>query len=419
MFISGTNPQRKAPEDNFEEVESSLSKIEDEIFQIEVSLKSLLHELRLNTSDSSSSDTKSIDKTVTIKLPEIPLPLFYGKIEEWNSFKQQFLNLINDNPNLSDNQKCYYLRSCLRNEAKTIETPEDTYQSLLKALEERFENKRIIVDTHIKNIIDHEKIVHESAKDLRKLLDNIHKNLRALKVLKYDRNDLSNALLINIILQKLDRETRKQFEFSLIDNKVPEFDEFMEFLERRYQVLNAIGRNVPFKSKYSDTYEQKNKTKSLFVKSSNFSKTCILCKDEAHSLHKCKQFLKFSPQKRYEVVRENHLCLNCLGCHKVATCKSRHSCFNCKARHHSLLHRDQMSGVNGHSPTAINESTPAADFSPPFPLTSCLVMQKKRVILATSVVYVLDSSGAEIVLSLRSAEANKNISFPQVYPVFE
>ncbi|GBN29372.1 hypothetical protein AVEN_57692-1, partial [Araneus ventricosus] len=392
---------RTVPDDDFEEVESSLSEIEDDIFQIEVSLKSLLHELRLNTSDSNSSDAKSIDKTASIKLPEIPLPVFNGKIEEWNSFKQQFLNLINDNPNLTENQKCYYLRSCLRNEAKSIETSEDNYQSLLKALEERFENKRIIVDTHIKNIINHEKIVHESAKDLRKLLDNIHKNLRALKVLKYDRNDLSNVLLINIILQKLDRETRKQFELSLVDNEVPDFNEFLEFLERRYQILNAIGRNVPFKSKHSDAHEQMNKTKSLFVKSSNFSKSCILCKDDSHSLHKCDQFLHLSPQKRYETVRENHLCLNCLGFHKVTQCKSKHSCFHCKARHHSLLHRPQLHIVNDDSSPTLNTSSTPADATPDTsslsnasPLTSCFVTQKKRVILATSFVYVLDKSGS-------------------------
>ncbi|GBL65865.1 hypothetical protein AVEN_6515-1 [Araneus ventricosus] len=53
---------RTVPDDDLEEEESSLSEIEDDIFQIEVSLKSLLHELRLNTSYSNSSDAKSIDK---------------------------------------------------------------------------------------------------------------------------------------------------------------------------------------------------------------------------------------------------------------------------------------------------------------------------------------------------------------------
>ncbi|KAF8766744.1 hypothetical protein HNY73_019777 [Argiope bruennichi] len=263
---------RTVSDNDFDQMESNLSEFEDEILKIEVSLKSILHDLK-STSVSNSTNgamiKESIDKVTSIRLSEIPLQLFNSKIEEWNSFKQQFLNLINDNPNLTENQKCYYLRSCLRNDAKLIETSEDTYDSLLKALVERFENKRVIVDTHIKNIINQEKIVHESAKDLRNLIDCILKNLRALNVLKYERNELSDAILINIILQKLDRESRKQFELSLVNKEVPDFDDFIEFLERRYQVLNAIGHNIPYKSKYSDVSEQKNKARTLFVKPSN------------------------------------------------------------------------------------------------------------------------------------------------------
>ncbi|KAF8776954.1 hypothetical protein HNY73_013887 [Argiope bruennichi] len=102
-------------DNDFDQVESSLSELEDEIFKTEISLKSILHELKLNSSVSNSSTDgviakDFIDKTISIKLSEIPLPLFNDKIEEWNSFKQQFLNLINDNPNLTENQKCYYLR---------------------------------------------------------------------------------------------------------------------------------------------------------------------------------------------------------------------------------------------------------------------------------------------------------------------
>ncbi|KAF8764962.1 hypothetical protein HNY73_022985 [Argiope bruennichi] len=120
---------RTVSDNDFDQVESNLSELEDEILKIEVSLKSILHDLK-STSVSNSTNgaiiKESIDKVTSIRLPEIPLPLFNGKIEEWNSFKQQFLNLINDNPNLTENQKCYYLRSCLRNDAKLIETSEDT-----------------------------------------------------------------------------------------------------------------------------------------------------------------------------------------------------------------------------------------------------------------------------------------------------
>jgi len=49
----------------------------------------------------------------------------------------------------------------LKGDAKYIETTEDTYESLLKALENRFQNKRMIVDSHIRNIIDLPEIKQE------------------------------------------------------------------------------------------------------------------------------------------------------------------------------------------------------------------------------------------------------------------
>ncbi|KAF8765179.1 hypothetical protein HNY73_023167 [Argiope bruennichi] len=109
---------RTVSDNDFDQVKSSLSELEDEILKTEVSLN--MHDLK-STSVSNSTNggiiKESIDKATSIKLPEIPLPLFNDKIEEWNPFKQQFLNLINDNPNLTENQKCY-LRSCLRDRCK-------------------------------------------------------------------------------------------------------------------------------------------------------------------------------------------------------------------------------------------------------------------------------------------------------------
>ncbi|XP_055941843.1 uncharacterized protein LOC129971891 [Argiope bruennichi] len=265
---------RTVSDNDFDQVESNLSELEDEILKIEVSLKSILHDLK-STSVSNSTNgaiiKESIDKVTSIRLPEIPLPLFN------------------------------------------------------------------------------------------------------------------------------DRESRKQFELSLVNKEVPDFDDFIEFLERRYQVLNAIGHNIPYKSKYSDVSEQKNKARTLFVKPSNNPKYCILCRNADHPLHKCDQFLQFSPQKRYETVREKHLCLNCFGSHKIAQCKSKHTCFTCKAKHHTLLHRMQVSTVSDDSSSINSRQTPSVadpcSSCNPSPLTSCFVTQKKRVILATAVVYVLDSFG--------------------------
>ncbi|XP_054709666.1 uncharacterized protein LOC129219330 [Uloborus diversus] len=269
-------------------------------------------------------------KKASMKLPKIPLPTFSGKFEEWNLFKTQFNSLINENPELSESEKLHYLRGSLKGEAKILETTDDSFSSLFKALEQRDENKRIIVDCHINNILNIQPIKHESAKDLRIILDNVKKNLRSLKLLDFARDKLSNAILLNVVLEKLDRETRKQYELTLKDKEVPDFDALLEFLERRCQILNSISANISCKSK------------SFIVKSNNISKICVACKTQTHQLYHCDKFKAMKLSERIDLVKKYRLCFNCLSDrHLVSQCNSKSSCFVCKKKlnHHTLLHK--------------------------------------------------------------------------------
>ncbi|GFU23926.1 DUF1758 domain-containing protein [Nephila pilipes] len=191
----------------------------------------------------SSEKLSSFYSSRRINLKPIPLPVFTGRLDEFNSFKSQFITLIHNNKELTDSEKLFYLRGSFKEETKTSETPDDSCLSLFQALEKRYENKRMLVDCHIKSILILPTLKHESAKDLCYFLDCLNKRLRSLKVLDFEGDKLSNVLFLNIILEKLDRESRKQYEFILKDNKIPDFDEFLNWLERRNQILNNINSN--------------------------------------------------------------------------------------------------------------------------------------------------------------------------------
>ncbi|GFU38953.1 DUF1758 domain-containing protein [Nephila pilipes] len=105
----------------------------------------------------------------------------------------------------------------------------------------------MLVDSRIKSILNLPTLKHESAKDMRYFLDCLNKNLRSLKVLDFEKDKLSNVLFLNIILEKLDRKSCKQYELTLKDNEVPDFDEFLNWLERRNQILNSINSNAVVK----------------------------------------------------------------------------------------------------------------------------------------------------------------------------
>lgn len=195
------------------------------------------------------------------------------------------------------------------------------------------------VDTHLTAIINYEKIQHESSKELRNFIDCVNKNLRALKVLKYEQNNLSDAFLINIILQKLDRETRKLFEYTTKKTEYPKFTDLMSFLENRSSTLESVNQCLSIKpSNKHSPYSNKSKTFMLNSNDKTNQKPCALCKN-VHALNKCSKFLSMNNSERYEFVKQNRLCFNCLKNHSVKVCSSKYNCFYCPLRHNSLLHR--------------------------------------------------------------------------------
>lgn len=56
------------------------------------------------------------------QLPSISLPIFTGKYNEWNSFRDMFLSIIDNNCSLTDVQKLQYLKTNVSGDAAGILT---------------------------------------------------------------------------------------------------------------------------------------------------------------------------------------------------------------------------------------------------------------------------------------------------------
>ncbi|GFS68277.1 integrase catalytic domain-containing protein [Trichonephila clavipes] len=269
--------------------EASLDTMEVDADNLEVSLNTLLESSNVNTSELS---VKNDFANYNVKLPSINLPEFSGQYIDWLQFKSQFVSLIHDNTCLSDSQKLYYLQSALKGHAKQLQTVNDSYSSLFEALESRYENKRLIVNSHIAELLNPNKIKFESAFHLRSLIDSIQSHLRALKQLELEPNALCESMLIFVITQRLDEESRKQYEMELHSNDLPKWNNFLDFLIKRSQALENVQRNSSLKNKN----EYSPKFRSFVVKSNE--KTCPLCPSETHPIFKCKMFHEMSVQER-------------------------------------------------------------------------------------------------------------------------
>ncbi|GFX79346.1 integrase catalytic domain-containing protein [Trichonephila clavipes] len=291
-----TESYRVLSDEELMDFETSLDTMEVDADNLEVSLNTLLESSNVDTSELS---VKNDFANYNVKLPSINLPEFSGQYIDWLQFKSQFVSLIHDNACLSDSQKLYYLQSALKGHAKQLQTVNDSYSSLFEALEGRYENKRLIVNSHIAELLNPNKIKFESAFHLRSLIDSIQSHLRALKQLELEPNALCESMLIFVITQRLDDESRKQYEMELHSNDLPKWDNFLDFLIKRSQALENVQRNSSLKNKN----EYSPKFRSFVVKSNE--KTCPLCPLETHPIFKCKMFHEMSVQERSNKVDRN------------------------------------------------------------------------------------------------------------------
>jgi len=76
-----------------------------------------------------------------IKLPPINMPTFNGSYDQWPNFRDTFKAVIDENSNLSDIKKLYYLRLALKGvETEILESMEmiaDNYDVAWNLLENR------------------------------------------------------------------------------------------------------------------------------------------------------------------------------------------------------------------------------------------------------------------------------------------
>ncbi|XP_072398150.1 uncharacterized protein [Diabrotica undecimpunctata] len=198
--------------------------------------------------------TPPVSTIQNVKLPELKIPFFSGEISEWPSFFDVFTKLITNDKQLSNAQKLIYLKSVLRNEPlkliDNLEIIDSNVEIAIQNLCNRFENKYLIVNSHLNSLLNAPLITKPNAHALRDFLTQIKSHLAALENLNIS-NQLTDLILINLFTQKLDYNTKKSFETERNINKLPSLMELLEFIERKCEILENL---VP---EYSHSPKQK------------------------------------------------------------------------------------------------------------------------------------------------------------------
>ena len=329
-------------------------------------------------------------------LPKIELPEFGGEIRQWEVFYGIFKSLIHDNKTLNNTDKVHYLVGRLRGSALSvcsgIAPTGDNYEIIWRTLLDKYQDKRFLANSYLEQIINFRPLQSESSKNLNLFLEKFDVSVSALK--KLNLPDLADFILFHQARNKLDSDTVKAFDAFKRGTAIPTYSDLVSFVKEQTKMLNInkpSGSNSAVQSVKPKMFAGHfrgdiNKTKST---------ACILCKKHGHYLGRCEKFKSLSPVKRYEMVKDNNWCYNCLSSnHGVRACPSDRTCLECSKKHHILLHAGKIDGVQTKKEEDENESA----FSQTNSVLCSTVggvknihFNSETVLLSTAVVCVLNS----------------------------
>lgn len=189
-----------------------------------------------------------------IKLQPISLPTYSGSYHNWLEFRNLFKSLVHQNAALDNIQKFHYLRSSLEGSAaqviKSLEFTNENYPVAWDLLCQRYDNKRLLIDNHVKSLFNIEPLIKESSYKIRQLIDTFSKHLRSLQSLDQP-TDKWDTLLIFMITSKLDPVTSREWENYRSKSDIPSLDDLQTFLKARADLLETIEMRQSDKKHFS------------------------------------------------------------------------------------------------------------------------------------------------------------------------
>lgn len=402
--------EKALPEDSTHE--SVRTEIEDLYVSTKAIIMSLLAERRPSAYETSHASF-GFPTSAPSNLPKIKLPTFSGEYTEYTSFISTFRVLVDDNSRLSPIEKFRHLQSCLSGRAKSaigdLEITAANYAKALSCLDDRFNVKTLIFESHVSKIFELPKTVKNSAADLRNLLDEINTNLDALKSMG-SVEEILDAILIHLATERLDPNTTSKWEESRALDSLPSWSEFSKVLNRRCQFLEVKSRKQVAESTSSRTSIQgkpprpgNHRSMALTVTDNRCQQDCVFCSAPGHNIHKCPDFLSLSINDRFNKVKDHALCINCLWKgHSLKQCKSSH-CRVCSKPHNTLLHRYNNSAQSVQSSSNLTTGAQVQPCVDEVQTTSQAVISSLHsapnehkpatVVLATAIIEVADQLG--------------------------
>jgi len=148
-------------------------------------------------------------------LPPLVLPKFAGGYANWSDFYSMFITTIDSNSDLTNVEKLQPLRSFLRDAAletiRSLEISDGNCAIAFDLLQNRFDNRRLIYQAHVTEILGLRALQSGFVSTLRKLSDKFNAYIRALKGLG-TTEQIAGCIIVQVLFQRLDPASQAKWE---------------------------------------------------------------------------------------------------------------------------------------------------------------------------------------------------------------
>lgn len=326
--------------------------------------------------------------SVELKLDKIQLPTFDGDLTQWIAFRDQYIDLVHENPKLTTITKFCQLRSHLSGLAldaiNGFSLTSTDYEAAWFVLRKRYDKKDRIIDEYLRKFEELPQLTHPNAVKLINMVNRTNQLIRVMPLLGVEVKTWDTWIKFNL-KTRLDKLTHRKWLDQIKLRQDVTLQELLEFLEveasecvpieyepQRHVQRRSTARQAPkrFQNKRNPTtmlvaqQAQQKQAKEQQRASSNKPpqrRSCEQCKEE-HFLYLCPTFLALKVTDRIKKVKEFGICFRCLRVHKhPADCKFG-ACPVCKKDHNSALcYKKEKENQDIKKPAECNVANVTAD----------------------------------------------------------
>ena len=308
--------------DEIEAAITSSADLNDQIFINIDTLKRFLHNFNqtaestgVSTSASSHTMNSNANRNNT-RLPKLNLPTFSGNYKNWTSFFDLFTSSVDSNSTLTNSQKLQYLKASLTADAakllSSFTVTDNNYETALDVLKKRYNNPRMIARAHVQSIFDLPKMRNDNGNDLRKLIEGIEEHRLSLQTLglPVEHYDL---FLIFLVTERLDLETRRQWEIASPGTSLQTYEALKTFIETR---CNALEASTPspkqFYSEHKNQSQQNSQQHNQSYAGTQSIETCLCCGQE-HRLYTCPKYNGLTIDEKTDFIKKKDYASTAFG----------------------------------------------------------------------------------------------------------